>query len=55
MMGEISIPPHVIEAALNHANVHTDLATTYNRARYTQEVASALQALADRIDKIVSP
>jgi len=52
MMGEMGERPHVIEAALNHADVHSQLATIYNQARYRPEVAIALQRLADALDGI---
>jgi hypothetical protein len=42
----------VIEAALNHAAIHSRLAATYNRARYLPAVRDALQILADRLDAI---
>ncbi len=54
LMGEAGIPPHLIEAALNHAAVHSQLAATYNRARYQPEVAEALQRLADILDGIAA-
>lgn len=54
LMGEAGTPPHVIEAALNHAAVHSQLAATYNRARYQPEVAEALQRLADTLDGIAA-
>jgi integrase len=54
MMGEMGIEPHVVEAALNHANLHSQLAATYNRARYQPQVAEALQRLADALDRIVA-
>lgn len=54
LMGEAGIPPHVIEAALNHTAIHSQLAATYNRARYQPEVADALQRLADHLDGIAA-
>lgn len=54
LLGELGFEPHVIEAALNHAAIHSPLAATYNRSRYQPEVAKALQALADRLDGIVA-
>jgi integrase len=48
-MGEL---PHVIEAALNHASIHSPLAGNYNTSRYLPQVAIALQRLADRLDEI---
>lgn len=52
LMGEMAIEPHVIEAALNHAALHSALASTYNRARYQPAVADGLQRLADLLDGI---
>jgi integrase len=52
MMGEAGVEPHVIEAALNHTSIHSQLAATYNRARYREPVARALQTLADLLDGI---
>ena len=52
MLGEIGVEPHVIEAALNHTSIHSQLAATYNRARYFAAVKGALQLLADRLDGI---
>ena len=46
--------PHVIEAALNHAEVHSRLAGIYNKSRYQPAVAAALQMLADRLDGIAA-
>lgn len=52
LMGEMGVPAHVIEAALNHTDVHSRLASIYNRSRYRAEVAAALQRLADVLDGI---
>lgn len=46
--------PHVVEAALNHAVIHSRLAATYNQARYLPAVREALQLLADRLDGIAA-
>jgi integrase len=54
MLGEMGVEPHVIEAALNHAAIHSRLAATYNRARYLPAVREALQRLADRLDAIAA-
>lgn len=51
-LGERGIPPHIIEAALNHVDVHSELASIYNRARYENEVGDAFQVLGDWIDLI---
>lgn len=52
MLGEMGVEPHVIEAALNHTSIHSQLAATYNRSRYFPAVKEALQLLADRLDGI---
>ena len=52
MLGEMGVEPHVIEAALNHAAVHSQLAAIYNRARYFPAVRDALQLLADTLDAL---
>jgi len=51
-LGEKGVPPHVVEAALNHLDVHSELASIYNKARYKDEVGGAFQVLADWIDLI---
>ncbi|WP_319614473.1 tyrosine-type recombinase/integrase [Acidiphilium acidophilum] len=51
-MGKLGVAPHVIESALNHASVHSPLASVYNTARYEADVAKALQLLADALDGI---
>ncbi len=54
LLGDMGFDPHVIEAALNHSAIHSQLAATYNRSRYLPEVTRALQALADRLDGIAA-
>jgi integrase len=54
MMGEMGIEPHVVEAALGHVALHSQLASVYNRARYRPQVAEALQSLANALDRIVA-
>jgi integrase len=54
LMGELGVEPHVIEAALNHAAIHSQLAATYNQARYLPAVRDALQLLADHLDGIAA-
>jgi hypothetical protein len=51
-MGSLGTIPDIVEAALNHATIHSPLAATYNKARYLPEVAAALQLLADYYDGI---
>jgi integrase len=52
LMGEMGVMPDVIEAALNHVTIHSQIATVYNKSRYRPEVAAALQKLADALDGI---
>ena len=52
LMGELGTDPHVIEAALGHVTLHSGLASIYNRSRYRQQVAEALQRLADALEGI---
>jgi integrase len=54
LLGELGHHPHVIEAALNHATIHSTLAAVYNRARYAPAVREALQQLADHLDGIAA-
>jgi integrase len=54
LMGEMGVPPHICEAALNHVHIGSALAATYNTARYRPEVADALQRLADVLDGIAA-
>ena len=51
-MGLLGTIPDIVEAALNHATIHSPLAATYNKARYLPEVATALQLVADYYDGI---
>ena len=53
MMGEAGVPPYVVEAALNHATIHTQLAGRYNTARYRDDVKGALQELAERYRRLI--
>jgi integrase len=52
LMGELGTDPHVIEAALGHVTLHSGLASIYSRSRYRQQVAEALQRLADALEGI---
>jgi integrase len=54
LLGELGVEPHIIEAALNHAALHSALASLYNRARYLPQVRQALDLLGDRLDGIAS-
>jgi integrase len=51
-MGNLGVLPAIVDAALNHADIHSPLAGTYNQSRYTPEVGIALQKLADWYDHL---
>jgi integrase len=54
-MAEIGIPPHVVEAVLNHrSGTIKGVAAVYNRYNYAPEKRQALDAWARRLDAIVS-
>jgi integrase len=54
-MAGIGIPPHVVEAVLNHVSgFRASVAGTYNRHSYSTEKREALQRWADHLDAIVS-
>ena len=53
MMAELGVLPHIVEAILNHISGHkAGIAGVYNRARYTDEMRSALQRWSDHIDTL---
>jgi integrase len=53
-MGEIGIPPHIVEAALNHVSgTKAGVAGVYNRALYTTEKKAALARWAEHVQAIV--
>jgi integrase len=61
LMGELGTAPHVVEVALGHTlKTSSDgssvsrVAQVYNRSRYRQEHAAALQMLADELDRITA-
>ena len=52
-LAELGTTPHVIEAILNHYTGHrAGVHGIYNRARYADEMKSALQAWGDYIDRL---
>jgi integrase len=54
-MAELGVQPHIIEAVLNHVSGHkAGVAGIYNRAKYADEMRSALQKWADHVDKITA-
>ena len=53
MMAELGTLPHIIEAILNHVSGHrAGVAGIYNRARYQDEMKSALQRWGDYVDSL---
>jgi integrase len=55
-MAGLGIPPHVVEAALNHkSGMIKGVAAVYNRYSYAAEKRAALDAWARRLDAIVNP
>ena len=49
-MADIGIPPHIVEACLNHVSgAKAGVAGTYNRAQYLLEKKAALERWADHI------
>src|SRR5262249_13976320 len=55
MMAELGVLPHIIEAVLNHVSGHkSGVAGIYNRARYQDEMRSALQRWADWVDSLAA-
>ena len=54
-MAEIGVPPHIVEAVLNHiSGAKASVAGTYNRAAYAAEKKAALERWAAYIEGIVS-
>jgi integrase len=54
-LAELGVQPHHIEAVLNHQSGHkASVAGIYNRAKYTDEMRSALQRWADHIERITA-
>jgi len=53
-MGDIGIPPHVVEAVLNHISGHKGgVAGVYNKSLYTAEKAQALARWAEYVTAVV--
>lgn len=54
-MANLGVPPHVVEAALNHVSgSRAGVAGIYNRATYRQEKASALKLWATHVTRIAA-
>ena len=49
LMGEMGVAAHVVEAALGHVDLHSRLASVYNKSRYRPEVSAALQRSPTRL------
>jgi integrase len=53
-MAELGVQPHIIEAVLNHVSGHkAGVAGIYNRAKYADEMRSALQRWADHVEALL--
>jgi integrase len=54
-LAELGVQPHHIEAILNHQSGHkASVAGIYNRARYADDMRTALQRWADHLDHITA-
>ncbi len=54
-MAELGVPPHIVEAALNHVSgAKAGVAGTYNRAAYAEEKRAALERWGAHIAGLVS-
>jgi integrase len=52
-LAELGTLPHIVEACLNHQSGHkAGVAGVYNRARYADEMRTALQKWGDHIDRL---
>jgi len=55
MHDELGIPPHIVEAVLNHVSGHrAGVAGVYNRALYAKEKANALTRWAEHLASIIT-
>jgi integrase len=54
-LGELGVQPWYVEAILNHVSGHKrGVAGTYNRAKYADEMRSALQRWADWLERVAN-
>src|SRR5262249_6870121 len=54
MHEDLAIPPHIVEAVLNHISGHrAGVAGVYNKATYAKEKATALTRWAEHLSAIV--
>ena len=55
MHGDLAVPPHIVEAILNHSGgPRAGVAGVYNRASYASETAAALARWADYLAAAVA-
>ena len=55
MAEDLKVPPHIVEAALNHVSgAKAGVAGTYNRALYLEERKAALERWATHVEGIVT-
>ncbi len=54
IMGSNGVPPHIVDAALDHVDIQSRNAGTYNRSRYSNEVVEAFRILGEKIDRLSS-
>jgi integrase len=53
-MAELGVPPHIIEAVLNHVSGHkSGVAGIYNRATYDKEKREALNLWAEHLLAVI--
>lgn len=56
MHEKLKVPPHIVEAILNHkSGSKAGVAGVYNRAEYAEEKREALEKYATHIDGLVNP
>ena len=54
MIAELGVPPHIVEAILNHVSGHrAGVAGIYNRAKYEGEMRQALDRWAEHVQTIL--
>jgi integrase len=54
-LGDLRFAPHIVSIVLGHAHTADGATAVYARSRYCQEHQEALQALADEIERLVTP
>jgi integrase len=54
LAGDLGQPPHVVSALLGHHSIGGALLAGYNQSRYRNEVAQALQQIADMVDALAA-